>query len=76
LEEGFVHLGSLLWGYVRHRWVLENSAVEELHDVEVGANDLLILTQAIGFGYRDICLFESVDDPVFAVDLVCCLESC
>jgi hypothetical protein len=39
-----VHLGALLWRHVWDRWVLEDTTVEELHDVEVCANDLLILT--------------------------------
>jgi hypothetical protein len=29
-----VHLGALLWRHVWDRWVLEDTTVEELHDVE------------------------------------------
>jgi hypothetical protein len=74
LDKECVHLGALFWGHFWDRWVLENAAVEELHDVEVCANNLFILTQTEGFWDWDICVFEGVDDPVFAVNFVCCLE--
>jgi len=44
MGEGNVHLRSLLWRHVWNHWVLEDAAVEELHDVEVGTNNLVILT--------------------------------
>jgi hypothetical protein len=71
----FVHLGPLLWCDIWNRWVLEDSAVEELHDIEVSANDLLILTKAECFWHWDVCLLEGVDDPVFTINLMRCLES-
>jgi hypothetical protein len=71
---GGLHLRSLLWRYVGNRWVFEDAAVEELHDVEVAANDRFILTQREGLRYGYISVFEGVEDAVFAVDLVCCLD--
>jgi hypothetical protein len=71
---GGLHLGSLFWRYVGNRWVFEDAAVEELHDVEVAANDRFILTQREGLRYGYISVFEGVEDAVFAVDLVCCLD--
>jgi hypothetical protein len=40
---GEVHLRAVFGRDVGERWVLEDAAVEELHDVEVGAHDAVIL---------------------------------
>lgn len=40
-----IHFCSVLWGYVRKDGVFEDAAVEKLHDVEVGADDLFVLTE-------------------------------
>jgi hypothetical protein len=69
----FLHLGALLGRDVWNRRVLEDAAVEKLHDVEVGANDLFILAQTEGLGDGDVGVLEGVDDAVFAVDFVCSL---
>lgn len=65
-----VHLRALFGRYVWNGWVLEDAAIEELHDVEVCADDFLILTEAEGLWDRDVGVLERVEDPVLAVDLV------
>lgn len=40
-----IHFCSFLWSYIRKDGVFENTAVEKLHDVEVGANDFFVLTE-------------------------------
>lgn len=54
--------------------VFKDASIEEVHDVEVTADDLFILAEAQRPGYWDVCLLEGVDDSVFAVDLVCSLQ--
>lgn len=68
------HLGALLGGYAWDCGVLEDTPVEELHDVEVAAYYTFILAECIGYGHWYIGLFESMDDSVLAVDLVGCLH--
>jgi hypothetical protein len=69
-EGRYVQLCPLVWGDARHGGIFEDTAVQELHDVECGSDHVLILTQAICFGDRDICLFQSMDDSVFAIYFV------
>jgi hypothetical protein len=71
---GVVHLCPLFGCDVWNSWIFEDSAVEELHDIEVGANDLLILTQAESFRDWDVCVLERMENSVFAIDLVGCLD--
>lgn len=75
-SRSFVHLRPLLRRHAWYGWVLEDATIEELHDVEVGADNALILTKAEGFGYWDVGFLEGVDDAVFAVDFMGCLYDC
>ena len=56
--------------HVRDHGVLEDAAVEELHDVEGRADDGVVLAQAVGLGHRHVRLGQGVDDAVLALDLV------
>lgn len=71
---GHVHLRPLLRCHFWNCGVLEDASVKKLHDVKVAAHNAVILTECVGFGDRDIGVLESVDNPVFAVDLVRCLQ--
>ena len=55
---------------VRNARVFENAAVEELHDVEWGADDVVIFAEAVGAGCGDVGGLEGVEDTVFAVHAV------
>lgn len=72
--ESFLHLCSFLWCDVWDRRVLEDAPIEEFHDVEVGADHAFILTETVGFRYWYICVFEGVDDSVFAIDFMSSLS--
>lgn len=43
--QGVVHLCSFLGCDIRDSGIFEDAAIEEVHDVEVGANDLFVLTE-------------------------------
>lgn len=40
-----IHFGSFISSHTGKGGILEDAAVEEFHDVEVGANDLFVLTE-------------------------------
>lgn len=69
-----VHLCSLFGCYTRNRRILKDSAVEKLHDVEVTAYNTLILTKSVGFRDWDISLLKGMDNSIFSVHLMSCLE--
>jgi hypothetical protein len=71
---GLLHLGALFGRDVWNRRVLEDTTVEELHDVKVGADDLFILAETESFWYRDVGVLEGVDNAVLAVYFVCGLR--
>lgn len=50
--------------------VFEDAPVEELHDVEGGADDRVIFAEAVGSGHGDVGGGEGGDDAVLALDLV------
>lgn len=50
--------------------VLEDAAVEELHDVEGRAEHGRVLAQAVGLGHGHVGRGKRVDDAVLALDLV------
>ena len=57
---------------VRERSILKDPAVEELHDVERGANDGGVIAKSVGAGDGDGGGGEGRDHAVFAIDLVGC----
>ena len=68
--QGGVHLCPFFWRDAGNCGVLKDAPVEELHDVEVAANDALILAERVGFRHWDIGLLKGVDDSVFTIYLV------
>jgi hypothetical protein len=71
----YAHFGPLLGRYFWDRGVFEDTPVEEFHDVEVAAYNAFILAECVGLGHGDVGLLEGMDDPVFAIDLVGCLQN-
>ena len=69
-RECFIHLRSLFSRYSWNRGILEDAPIKEVHDVEVRANDILVLTETQCARNRDIGFLQCVDDSVFAIDLV------
>ena len=61
---------SLLRPNLRHGRVGEYPAVQELHDIEGGADDTGVLAQAVRLGHRNVGLLQRVDDLVLALHLV------
>ena len=65
---------------LRHAWVGEYPSVEELHDVEWGANDVHVFAEDDGLGYRHlpvcggrwvcVVLVQRPEHGVLALDLV------
>ncbi len=60
----------LLRGDTGDRRVLEDTTLEERHDVEGGADHGVVFAEAQCAGDRDVGLGHGGDDVVFAVDLV------
>ena len=67
------HLSSMLGAHVGERRINDHSSVQELHDVELCADDAFIFAHADGAGDGDVGLFKGVDDAVLAIDSMCCL---
>lgn len=44
-REWFIHLRSLFSRYSWNRGILEDAPIKKVHDVEVRANDILVLTE-------------------------------
>lgn len=66
-----IHFGSILNAHAGQTGVLEDAAVEELHDVEGGADDAVILAQAVGPRHRHVGMArQRGKDAILAVDLV------
>lgn len=57
----------LLCAYTRDASVVKDAAVEKFHNVERGANDRSILTHDVWLGDRDIGIFQSSEDLIFAL---------
>lgn len=70
----YVHLRSLFGCYARNCGIFEDAAIEEFHNVEVAAYHTLILAECVGFWNGDVGLLKGVNDAVFAVDFMGCLE--
>jgi hypothetical protein len=62
-------LGAHVW----YRRVLEDTTVEERHDVERCANDGVVLAKTEGLWDWHIGVLESMEDAVLSVDLMGCL---
>ena len=45
MGEAYVHLCPLLRCYTWDGWVLEDPSIEKVHDVEVGSDDRVVLTE-------------------------------
>jgi len=67
----YLHCCSLFWRHAGDGGVLEDPAVEVLHDVKGRADYAVVLAEDVCFGRRDISLLEGVEDAVFSVDSVC-----
>ena len=50
--------------------LLEDAAIQEFHDVEIGADDGWVGAEAVRLWDGNICLGERVYYLVFAIDLV------
>ena len=70
IVKGVVHLRPLFRRHPRDRRVLENTSIEEFHNVEVAPHHAFVLAESVGLGNGYIGLLEGVDDAVFAVNLV------
>ena len=69
--DGIAPDGAALVGeHVGYYGVLEDAAVEEGHDVKGGANDGLILAQAVGARHGHVGVGQGCQDAVLALDLV------
>ena len=69
--DGVAPDGAALVGqHVGYYGVLEDAAVEEGHDVKGGADDGLILAQAVGPRHGHVGVREGRQDAVLALDLV------
>lgn len=66
----YIHLRPLLRCYLWDCGVFEDAPVKELHDVEVTAENTLILAECVGLWDWNICLLECMNDPIFAVDFM------
>lgn len=64
---------SLLGAYTGHCGIRKHAPVQKLHNIERSPDNPGIFAQAISLWYRHICLFQSMDNLVFALYLVCCL---
>lgn len=64
------HLLPFLDRHIRERSIDDDPAVQKLHNVKGSANDALVFTETIRFGYGNIGLLQGMNDAVFAIDLV------
>jgi hypothetical protein len=70
----YVQCFALLTTDAWHGWVGEVSPVEERHDVEWGANYIVVFAKTECFGNGDIGTPQALDNLILALDLVCCLR--
>lgn len=66
----YVHLRPVLDAHVGQARILKDAPIQELHDVERGADDGVIFAQAVRLRYRHVRFGERGNDAVLAVDLV------
>jgi len=66
------HLSSLLGAHVWDGRVLEDTTVEERHDVESCAYDGVVFAKTEGLGDWHVGVFESMEDAILSVDLMGC----
>ena len=56
--------------YTWKAWILEYPSIQKFHNVKRGTNDTAILTEAVGFRDRNICMLERMDNAIFTLHLV------
>lgn len=66
----FIQGCALLGADARDGGIREHSPIQELHDVERGADHAAVLAQAVCLGHGDVSLLQRMDDLVFSFDLV------
>jgi len=67
------HLSSVLGAHVWNGRVLEDTTVEERHDVESCAYDRVVFAKTEGLGDGHIGVLERMEDAILSVDLMGCL---
>lgn len=65
------HLVPMLGTDIRQRWIFDDPAVQELHDVESCADNSIVLAQAKRLGNRDICFLEGMQNSILSFDFMC-----
>jgi len=70
ISANHIHLVSVLSAYSRQARVFDDSAIQERHDIEGCSNDAVIFAQTICLGHGNIGVLKSMENAVFAVDLV------
>lgn len=70
LNRGLPHGGPLLRAHVGQRKILDDAAVQKLHNVERRADDGVVLAEAVGLRDGDVGVFEGMHDAVLALDFV------
>lgn len=65
-----VHLSSMLSRHTWHVRVRDEPPIEKLHDIEACADHIGIFAENVNFRYRDVGVFEGMENAELALDLM------